>query len=152
MEPSAYSGSSSRALRGAGDAPGKQVLPTREPVGLRAKAAGSCLSYLLGGIVLLGLISQLARYSRRASSGDCGGRIRVVSHRCASISGDHCSGDLTADGDQAALGLVREHEGFLRPAAVPVLLAWLALGAWGLAVSLTIVCAAAARRTPSPAC
>jgi hypothetical protein len=51
----------------------------------------------------------------------------------------------------AELGADYLHEGFLRAAAVSGFLAWLALGAWGLAVGLTMLRGAAARRPiPQP--
>ena len=50
----------------------------------------------------------------------------------------------------AELGADYLHEGFLRPAALSGFLAWLALAAWGLAVALTMVRGAAARRHPIP--
>ena len=46
----------------------------------------------------------------------------------------------------AELGADYLHEAFLRPAAVSGFLAWLALGAWGLAIVLTMRRPAAARR------
>ena len=49
----------------------------------------------------------------------------------------------------AELGADYLHEAFLRPAAVSGFLAWLAFGAWGLAVALTMLRGAAARRAPA---
>lgn len=46
----------------------------------------------------------------------------------------------------AELGADYLHEGFLRVAAVSGFLAWVALGAWGLAVGLTMLRGASLRR------